>query len=98
MEHRIGTRSKLAVPVALRQGDKFLGWFRTRDIAPGGIAIQGGVGTLANNSMVNVALESANPNVIPLGNFKAVVVHQKHDCLGLMWVENHPEVVALLAN
>ena len=88
MEHRIGERNKTALTVAVSQGARFLGWCTTRDVCPGGISICGEVADLANSSVVNVALGSAQADSRDTQNFKALVIHQDDGCLGLMWIEN----------
>lgn len=97
MEHRNGERINVVLPASLRQGRHFLGWFTTRDISRTGLALHGTAPGLANNSIITVTIETRNGGNPVLQDYRALVVRQQPDCLGLMWVEDDIDLKPLLS-
>ncbi|MEX2470043.1 MAG: PilZ domain-containing protein [Pseudohongiellaceae bacterium] len=85
MEHRNGSRIPAQLNVSVWHGDTHLGWYRTRDLGSGGLAIRGRVPGLSTNLLVRTAIEvlgDGDPKYIEL---RALVVHQDDQGVGMMW-------------
>lgn len=88
MEHRNGRRRHITLTVSLRQGERFLGQFTTQDFNKGGVALNGTVRELRNNSVVRVAFESQKYGPAFETACKALVIHQDDGRIGLMWMDH----------
>lgn len=97
MEHRNGERINVVLPASLRQGDNFLGWFTTRNISRTGLALHGTAPGLPNNSIITVTIELKDQGISSVQDYRALVVRQQQDCLGLMWVEDDINLKPLLS-
>lgn len=85
MEHRLGSRFRVGLPVQIRLGGRSLGWYTSRDISNGGIAINGNTG-LARNSVVSLTIEVLKNDTVVTETARAVVVYRKQGLVGLMWI------------
>jgi len=93
MEHRKGSRKEICLGVFLHLGDKCLGRYETRNLSAGGLSLKGSVRELANNSLVYVSLEQRLETDPASSVFKALVIHQTFNRIGLMWAGVNPSNV-----
>ena len=96
MEHRHGQRTSIHLPVSLWQGGEHLGWFTTKDMSMGGMSLKGGVKKLADNSIVSVLIEAEHAVFETIESFKALVIHQSENSIGLMLIDHSVNMVRLL--
>jgi len=85
MEHRQGVRFRMCMPVAMKVGCNHLGWFISRDIGNGGIALNCDI-DLPRNCVAELSIEVPKCNCIDIETVRAVVVHQENGCIGFMWI------------
>lgn len=85
MEHRQGTRISMGLPVAVSVGNTALGWFSTRDVGNGGLAINGDF-DLPRNCVVDLVIEVQKTDRVVTERARAVVVHRQGGCTGFMWI------------
>ena len=95
MDHRQGTRFRVSLPVAVTVGNTRLGWFTSRNISTGGIALNGDI-DLPRNCVVVLTIEVHKGNHILTETAKAVVVHRKSGGIGLMWISRGISLQRLL--
>ena len=87
MEHRQGTRIRTGMPVSVTVGHSHLGWFTSRDVSNGGIAVTGDI-DLPCNCVTQLVIEVRKGNRIVTETARAVVVHRRGGCIGLMWISH----------
>ncbi len=85
MEHRRGSRTRVNLPVAIKVGNDDLGWFLSRDIGNGGIALNIDI-DLPRNCVAELSIEVRKFNRMVIETARAVVVHRKNGCIGFMWI------------
>jgi len=85
MEHRQGVRFRMSLPVAIKVGRNSLGWFTSRDIGSGGIALNCDI-DLPRNCVAELSIEVPKCNRIDIETVRAVMVHQENGCIGFMWI------------
>ncbi len=90
MEHRKGLRIPICLNVSLRKGNKDLGWYETGDFGAEGLSLKGRIYDLPNNSLVSVSIDQHQDAQPENYVFKALVVHQELNSVGLMWVDFDP--------
>lgn len=84
------------MPVFIRHGDREVGWFTSRDIGNGGIALKGQAG-LGRNCIVSISFEVRRHDRIVTETARAIVVYEGRGRTGLMWVSNAVALRRLLS-
>lgn len=96
MEHRNGKRIPIYLNVFLHQGGRKLGWYTTRDLGTGGIALRGNIRDLDNNTLVGIEIERGRKHAIGPLHLKGLVVHQDAGSIGFMWANQEEDISRLL--
>jgi len=98
LEHRIGRRKKVCVPVELLQGDLKLGDFELVNIGLGGLFLKGSNACFHEGETFTIKIPADNQAGINGNHLKVMVVHQSVNGTGLMWAGCHTSFFSKLEN
>ncbi len=91
MEHRLGCRMTLSLPVEIWRGDQLVGSGVSRNLSHGGACIQCIDSGIRSGDFVSIKVLARNVYTL-----KAMVLHQSRNEIGVMWASDeqsfHEEV------
>ncbi len=94
MEHRLGCRMTLSLPVEIWRGDKLVGSGVSMNLSHGGACIKGIDSGIRSGDFVSVKVLARNVYAL-----KAMVLHQSENEIGVMWASDeqgfHEEMDAM---
>ncbi len=94
MEHRLGCRMTLSIPVEIWRGDSVIGSGVSINLSHGGTCIEGIDVGIRPGDFVSVKVFAQN-----VYHLKAMVLHQSGSLVGLMWASDeqafHDEIDAI---
>lgn len=88
MEHRMGTRLCLELPIEVWRGGELSGRFYSNDVSHGGIFVCGCHKALKSGDFVDVKLKTHFFNAPRVYLMKAIAVHHSNRGVGLMWASS----------
>ncbi len=83
MEHRLGCRVALSLPVELWRGDRLVGTAVSRNLGHGGACIVGIDAGVSPGDFVTVKIRAQAEYSV-----KAMVLYQRSDEMGVMWASD----------